>query len=323
MKFRKSILLLTVLMLPVIWLIQGCGSEKSQLLPAWQLVDAKRYRAMGQADPFVSWSPDSKSLIFAEEELYGIVPINIFKWNVGDKKIKAIAQGKSPSFISSDEIIYLKVDKIKKAQGIYKKNINTNEELEIIQNVKKNEFWDDVIGIYYNPSRKTVALSLVERTRFFSPGTEEYSMDGKLLGDVKTRMSDDIVDSSSNPDGSKCAILVQKSEYAPVSLQIAEGKNNYGKELANGGVRSVAWSPDGKYLAYNMNADVVLYNSANGSKITIGKFAANKVDDSRFVSRLAWSPNNKYLAAMVYVPSSAGDYPLIYVLDMSKLKWNN
>jgi len=108
-----------------------------------------------------------------------------------------------------------------------------------------------------------------------------------------------------------------------LKLQIADDTRNRGKDVASGELGAVAWSPNGSLIAYADSVEVAVVRPSDGKRIVVGRFG-DTVDpqDERFVSRLSWSPNSNYLAALVYVPSQVRDYPVLYVLDMSKFKWD-
>lgn len=319
MSIRNAALLLILVAIAAGgWALHGMvASEPTQLVPAWRLLEPQRYRGMSQLDPFVSWSPDSRSLLFSEFSYKGQTD-KIYRWDVGENEITEVTSGASPNFTGKNRFIYLK----KEPKSIIERSLTTGEEKEIMPAVTGSEFWGDVAAINYNPEKNTVALRLVEITRHYTPGSEEFDMEGRWVGDIPTRMADGIVDFSGSPDGSKCAILVQESVDQPVSLQIADEGQKRGKVVATGHLGAVAWSPSGEIFAYGESTNVVAVRPGDGKRVVIGRFgAARGSSQSRHVTRLSWSPNSQYLAVLVYVPDISGDYPIIYVLDMSRFNW--
>jgi hypothetical protein len=207
-------------------------------------------------------------------------------------------------------------------------SLRSGKEREVASALKRGEFWSDVIGIAYNPKRRTIVARMAEYTQFSTPGTDEYDLTGKLISTVSTRLGEGIVDWSSDPTSGKSAILVQEKAGGPVSLQIvpkAFGRNaRRGREIAKGNLTSVAWSPNGRTIAYSQGKIVVAVRPDDFSRVIVARFGdPDDESDKRTAVRLIWSPNSQYLAVFVYVPSPAGDYPLYYVLDMSKLKWQS
>lgn len=119
MKSRTLLLVLLVAALSAgILTLIGCGSERStQLVPVWQLFEASRYWGMQQIDPFVSWSPDSKSLLLSEQSYISHRQL-LMKWNVGDKKLQLVTYGISPNYLNDHEFVYLK----EMQRGIFKRD---------------------------------------------------------------------------------------------------------------------------------------------------------------------------------------------------------
>ncbi|MCX8052798.1 MAG: hypothetical protein N3B12_03235 [Armatimonadetes bacterium] len=319
MKSRVILVILGILAVGVgVWISVTTGSGiPDQLVPAWQLLPKETYRAMGVTDPFLSWSPDSSSIIFSVFDR-GSRRDKIFKWEVGEKKLEYITEGMSPNFVSNHEFLYLK----RQPKGILLRRLNSGEEREVAKLLKKSEFFSEVIGFSYDPERKTITVRMAEWTRFRTLGPDEYDLSGKYLGEVSTRQSEGIVDYSFDPTGSRCAILVEEQPERSISLQIAKGKASRGREIARGELNAVAWSPDGRVIAYAEDKTVVAVRPNDLRRVVVGRFGnPNDEFDKRKAVRLIWSPNSRYMAVMVYVPNTKGDYPLYYVLDMSKLAW--
>ena len=320
MTVRRAIVVLVVVAAAAgIWVLVWGGPRITvRLVPAWQLVPAHRYGGSDVVDPFVSWSPDSRSLLLSE---YSRVArkAQIFRWNVGEKKLRSVTDGSSPNHLDDQTFIYLKT----KPKAIYKRDIESGSETEVLAKVKLSNFWDEVDSFTYDPERKTVALRLAKFTRRYVPGTEEYDMTGRLLGDVSTCRGENVVDCSRDPTGSKCALVVQEAEGATASLQIADKGQHRGDTLASGSIGAVAWSTADDLVAYAESTSVLVVRPSDGAKAIVARFdAPTDKPDARYVCRLSWSPNGHYLAVLVYVSSRTGEYPLIYVLDMSSFEWD-
>ncbi|MGC8861331.1 MAG: hypothetical protein ACP5R5_01000 [Armatimonadota bacterium] len=319
MRTRIAIAILIVIAAGVgIWAALGTReSAAERLVPAWQLLPAQSYRAMGVLDPFLSWSPDSRSVIFSVFGL-GSQRDKIFRWRVGEKKLEYITAGVSPHFVTADEFIYMK----KLPKGIFLRSLRTGKEREVAALLKKNELFPEITGFSYDPERKTITVRMTEWTRFRTFGPDEYDLEGRHVGPVYSRLGENIVDWSPDPKSSKCAILVQQDRGRILSLQIAHGSRSRGREIARGDLNAVAWSPDGRTLAYAFDKTVVAVRVADLRRAVVGRFGnPDDESDKRCAARLIWSPNGDYLAVLVYVSDPQGDYPFYYVLDMSKLKW--
>ncbi len=292
------------------------GDVPEQLVPAWQLLETGAYSCTTLGDPFISWSPDSKTVVLSAFPTASRMD-TIYKWTVGDKSTVKVCLGSTPSFISANEIIYLNQD----PKRITARNLTTGAEREFAPAVAATEFWKEATGFVYNAAHRSIILRLANMTDFRDPGTEEYDLNGKSLGEIGTRMSEGIADFSHDPSGSQCALLVKETDAAPVSLQLAKGNKRRGKVIDSGQLGAVAWSPDGKLVAYGKAAQVIAFWPSDGKRMVIGSFANPKdTTEQRAVRRLSWSPDGRYLAVLVYVSKQAGDYPLVYVLDTSALR---
>lgn len=320
MNSRTVIVLLILIALAVGgWaLFHNMSAGGERLVPAWGLLAASKYKAVSMTDPFVSWSPDSRMLVLSAYE-FRSRSARIYRWNVGEKKLRPVTAGSSPNFVSVDKFLYLKPD----PKAVFLRSLSTSREHEVMPEVKKSAFWEDVTGIMYDPARKAVALRLAEFTHYYTPGSEEYDLSGKRLGDAETRTSEGILDWSRDPKSSRCALLVREQDDEPITLQIAGGQHSRGAVVASGDLGAVSWSPNGDTIAYGDSTSVIALRPSDGKCVTVGAFPDPKnPEGKRDVVRLSWSPNGQYLAAMVYVRLDGGDYPLIYVLDMSKFKWD-
>jgi len=326
MRIRTAIIALTfVVLIAGIWTLSSCGSgERTQLVPAWQLLDSGRYRGMGLTDPFLSWAPDSRSVIFS---VFGLQSQKdtIYKWNVGEKGITAITDGASPVHISESDFLYLRKPQNEKQppKAVFTRSLVTGKESEVMSAAKNADFWEEVTAFSYDPAQKHVIVRLTEFSDFYTPGSQVFDMNGKHLGQAEDLGSEGVMDSSPNPAGSNTALLIQAEEGKAVALQIAAKKATSGETVASGILTCVAWSPNGEILAYGRMGEVVAMRPSDHRSVVIGRFA--KPDDPKdktYVHRLIWSPSGDYLSVLIYVPDAAGDYPLIYVLDMSKFDWD-
>lgn len=325
MRMRTALILLLVIALGVAVVVYVFSGSPGPVkpVPSWSLLPKASYRAMAVTDPFVSWSPDSRSVLLGLQDLESF-EYKIFMWDLGKKKLTYITSGVSPNFVSDDEFIYLRRDTSKKALGIFRRNLRTGSEREIALGLKKNEFFPDITGFDYDPASKTITVCMTEYTRFRTPGPESYDLGGRFVGSVSSRQGEDIIDYSYSPDRSRCAILVSKRYTRPIRLQIAEGSDSRGREIAKGDINAVAWSPDGRTIVYAHDKMVVALHPRDMRRAVVARFGdPDDQKDKRYVSRLIWSPNSRYLAVFVYVPDDHGDYPLYYVLDMSKLDWGS
>lgn len=320
MRIRIILAILVVLVVAVgVWVAVATGPPGAvRLAPAWQLLPAESYRAMGVLDPFLSWSPDSRSVIFSVFGL-GSQRDKVFRWKVGETKLEYITTGVSPNYVTDDEFLYLK----KQPKGIFLRSLRTGKEREVATLLEKNEFFPDITGFDYDPQRRTIIVRMTELTQFRTPGPDEYDLEGKHIGAVSSRLGEGIVDSSFDPTGKRCAILVQERQVGPVSLHLAGGQERRGREITRGKLNAVAWSPDGRIVAYADDKIVVAVRPQDHRQVVVARFGDPDDDsDKRYAARLIWSPNSQHLAVFVYIPNPAGDYPFYYVLDMSKFKWD-
>ena len=145
-------------------------------------------------------------------------------------------------------------------------------------------------------------------------------MDGNRVGDGASGPGGDVVDFSCDPDGSRCAIVVGRGPAQ--ALEIADTGQSTGEEVAEGAIGAVAWSPADDLVAYGESSHVAVVRRSDGKTAVVARFDPPMANsDGRYVSRLSWSPNGHCLAVLVYVVGSRGDYPLVYVLDMSDFKF--
>jgi len=321
MNRRTAYFILVIIALAAaVWMaFRSASSERTRLVPAWLLTYESGYSARRMVDPFVSWAPDSKNLVFSAANYAGGGP-RIFIWSVGGDKLQELTNGLAASYTADGDAFYYFSQEPK---TVMKYDVRSGKQTEVLQDIKRSDFWAETKAVYYDPQRETVALRLAEFTPHPSTGIEEYDLDGKLLGDVEERGGRGVVAYSSETDGSRTALIIEEIGGRATTLQIAEGDNDRGKIMDSGIIGAVDWSPKADLVAYGKSYAVIVARPGQTRKITVGRFPPPQgKPDRRFVSRLAWSPDGSYLAVMVYVPNESGDYPLIYVLDMSDFNFD-
>jgi len=304
-------------------LFSRASAPETQLVPAWQLTPARRYSAIALTDPFVSWAPDSRSLLFSALDVK-LRRNAIYRWQVGEKKLRYICNGTSPNYISNNEFVYLKKDFSgsfsEDEKALILRTLSTGKEREFAPAIKNSQFWNEVTAFTYNPARRSLILRLVEFTRYYNPGSEEYDLSGRKIGELQTRLSEGIVDWSAAPDG-KFAALVEEKEGAPLTLQVIDKGKSRGRVLAEGRLSCVSWSPDGKIIAVGESLTVSAIRPSDGKRLIVARFGdPNDPNERRYVCRLSWSPDSRLLAVLLYAPEQANDYLEMYVLDLSNIK---
>lgn len=318
MKTRIAVVVLIVVALAVgaSVVARSTSEPKVSLVPTWQLLRPAAYRAMQVTDPFVSWAPDSRSLLFSERA-YANYTDYVFLWNVGETGLDLVTKGASPNFLPDGEsFIYL----TRKPARVVKRDLDTGREVAVMPKQAGGDEWRDVVGIRYDPDNNAIATRLTEFTEFDLAGTDLYDLAGNHIGDVKIDTDSSTMRVTRDPRSKRYAAIV-KDGSRQLALQLRSDNSESVRTIATGCIGAADWSPDGSTIAYGSGADVVLYHPADGSKTIVGRFGLPRdKDDHRYVARLMWSPNSCYLAAMVYVPREGGDYPLIYVMDLSRPK---
>lgn len=320
MKTKTAIVIIVVILLTAGFLsILGCGStEAVRLVPAWAVTAPNAYDGQSVKDEVVSWSPDSKSLLFS---LSGAKHYQaaVFSWKVGEKQIERLANGISANFVDNNNIIYV----WQNPMTFYMRGLSTGRTSPIVQNIKNVDFWKEITGFTYNPIRKSLALRFADFTRYYQSGTQEIDLTGKSLGSVPRTTGDKILCRSDNPKGEQSAAIVGELSGSTQELRISKkGEEGNTKPLATGSLGAVAWSPDGKVVAFADANTVEVLNVADSKIITIAKFGKRpESGDAPYVCRLYWSPNGSYLAALELLPEDYSCKAMIYVLDMSKITW--
>jgi len=318
MKTKAILAAIVVIVLGVgAWAMLGGGSSvKVELVPAWQVTPPSLYTADMQVEPFVSWAPDSRSLLFAGAGSKSYRN-RIYMWKLGEKQVKPVVDGTSPNFIDSDTFIYLRTNL---PHALMKYSLSSGKEEEIAQNIKTSEFWSEVNYLTYNPEHKSIILGLSKLSPYYNPGCQEFDLTGKLIGAYRLIKDDAVLDASWEPKGSR-SVAVVGSETAPAQeLRLGrEGKEAEGAVVATGSIGAVAWSPNGRLIAYGDGVNVNVLNPETHKTVTVARFHAVPPNSTTCVRRLSWSPDSNSLAALDLVMDDTGGYPLIYVLDMSKL----
>lgn len=321
MSIRNAILALVIIALAAGGFVffTTVSGESVRLVPAWQLLEAGVYSGRAEVDPFVTWSPDSRSLLLSAFN-FSADQSKIYAWRVGEEKLEIVTEGSSPNFLPDGRgFIYLK-----RQRGVFVRDLASGEQTEIAAGIKKSEFWQNASAVVYDSALERLTLRLVDYTLRYTPGTDTFDMNGAHVHSAGYKKGDDVVDACLDPKGLRRAIVVEEEEGCPQSLQIARAGSDRGKEIAcSPRIGAVDWSPDGLTIAYGDQARVVVVRPEGGGKVVVAAFPGSEKDpDVRYVSRLSWSPNGCYLAALLYVSSMHGDYPIIYVLDMSGFKWD-
>lgn len=295
------------------------AGEPDRLVSAWQLTPAKRYRAMQVTDPFVSWAPDSRSLLMSA---YTFDPLKslVLWWKVGEKQLRLVTEGVSPNYMEDGRrFIYLKTEPTR----LFIYDLATATEEQILPELTSADPWSEAKAFTYDPERRALALRLVDYTQFYLPGTEEYTLDGRRLGPVATGLGGETMAVAASRSGRYRAAIVDTQRTGRLALKVREKGSGGEREVAAGYIGAVDWSPDDDVLAYGDLSSVVLFRPGDDRKVVVARFGPPPASpDNRYVSRLKWSPNGDYLAVLVYVPSEEGDYPLIYVLNMSGFRWD-
>lgn len=308
-----------VIVVGVLIVLGRAGQTPSRLVPAWQLTPANRYRGMQLTDPFVSWAPDSRSLLFSAYN-YNPYKALVLRWKVGERQIRLVTEGVSPNYMENDRrFVYLKPE----PPRLFIFDLATGEEEQILQELTSKHPWSDARAFIYDHERRVLTLRLTDYTQFFFPGSEEYSFDGRKLGTAATGLSSDTLAYRESRNGRFLAAVKDDKGSGRHALVVEDHDGRIKtREVASGYIGAIDWSPDEDVLAYGDVGAVVVFRPGDGQKVVAGRFGPPRdKPDSRHVSRLKWSPNGDYLAVLVYVPDAGGDYPLIYVLNMSKFKW--
>jgi len=317
MKSRLLIAAVILIVLGVgLWVVMGGGDSQIDLVPAWLLTPQGMYSGESLLDPAMSWSPDSKSLLVAARSNKTSRPW-ILRWNVGDKQLDRVAYGTSPNYMDKDTFLYL----IANPCIVVEHSFSRGTDRAIIRNFEKVDFWKDITSFSYVPARKTLALRFSTFTRYYEPGLVEVDLTGKPVGKLPRLTGNGVLDRSTDPRNRQVAEIIGELSGGERILQVSlVGATSGGKRIASGDLGAVAWSPDGKTIAFADTSEVKVTDPAGAKIITVGRFGSSGTTGTPYVCRLAWSPDSRYLAAIQLVPNEIGGDMMAYVLDMSKLK---
>lgn len=102
-----------------------------------------------------------------------------------------------------------------------------------------------------------------------------------------------------SPDGNSIAFAENSfSDYSTLSIMDVNGKHKVSYPLSYFGVATLAWSPDGAYLAFQMSADdhpsIGILNVASGEINLISR-------EGTIDSRLEWLPDGERLVYIDYI----------------------
>lgn len=319
MKIKTAIILIIIIALAAgLWAALGSKpTEVTHLVPAWVLTPPKAYDGQSVKDEVISWSPDSKSLLFS---LSGTkyYQMAVLHWNVGEKQIENLVKGVSANYLDNSNIIYL----WQNPMTFYQRGLTTGRTSVIVPNVRKVDFWKEISGFTYNPTRKSLILRFEDFTRYYQPGTTEIDLTGKTLGSVPRTTGDAILCRSDDPKSWRSAVIVGQLSGNTQELRISrKGEENKAKTLASGNLGAVAYSPDGRAVAFGDANEVKLLNLINMKTVTVARFGNLPASGQPpYVSRLYWSPNGSYLAVLELLPTEYSCSAMVYVLDMSKIE---
>jgi len=318
MKTKTMIIIALIALAAGLWMTTRGSSEDARLVPAWQLTVDQAYDGEPSQDPVMSWSPDSKSLLFAVVGLQSH-KFSILKWNVGDQRAERATYGVCPNYVDNDSFMLFRSSPL----GIYERNLVTGKESPIAPNLRKLDLWKEISAFSYDPVRKTIALRFSGFTRYYEPGCQEVDLTGKFLGNVCRTTGDGVLDRSLDPKGGQSAVILGDLAGKTRELRISpQGGDAKGRVAASGNLGAVAWSPNGRVVAYAEDNTVKALDPSTMKIATVARFGKlPESGDKPYVCRLLWSPDGDYLAAMELVPGDYVTFEMIYALDMSKLKW--
>lgn len=319
MKIKIVVAAVIVILLAVVtWVVVGRGSgQTTRLVQAWQLTADRSYDSNALVDPVVSWSPDSKSLLFVGigAKFYQNY---IYQWKVGDTRIIRLSAGFCPNYVANDRFLYLKSN----PRVVAEYDLTTRRERFIAPQLAKWDLWRELTGFSYDPMRKTLALRFAKFSRYYEPGVEEADLNGKYLGRLPRTTGGGVLDRSRDPRGNRDAVILGDLTGETRQLRIARPGDEFkATTIVENDLGAVAWSPDGKTVAFAEADEVKLLNPANRRIVTIARFT-NPSED-RYVCRLVWSPNSKYLAAVELVPTEESAFMMIYVLNLGSREARN
>lgn len=300
-----------------LWAIAGRGSEPVRLVRAWQLTPKGMYSGDMILDPTVSWSPDSGSLLLAATDSKSSKTW-ILGWDVGEKKLSRVALGVSPNYTSKSTFLFLYQNPLM----LIEHNFATDGQRMLAKGFPEVDFGGDVTSFSYIPERKTIALRFSGFTRYPESAREEVSLTGKPIRKLPRHGGNGVLDISRSPDGSRSAEIRGELSGGERQLTIGSGQNEEADVIARGDIGAVAWSPDGRIVAFADFNDVKAVDPDDGKIVVVARFdSSSVVEQAPYVCRLVWSPDSKYLAAIQVVPHEMGGNMMVYVLDMSRIRF--
>lgn len=295
--------------------VAGCRPERAELVRAWQLTPDNTYSGPSLVDEAMSWSPDSKSLIFQVVSTKGNGP-SIMRWVVGEKQIERVTRGTSPNYTSNDTFVFLQTyPKI-----LLEHTFSTNIQRQVAKDFEKVDIHRDVSGFTYDPVEKTYLLRISDFTAFYQPGCVAIDENGRQTKIVPPTTGSGVLDRSSDSKSNQSAVIFAAGDSR--ELRISEpGKELEAEALAKGSLGAVAWQPDGQIVAFGDSSEVKIISPKNGKIQTVARFFdREEAGRSNSICRLKWSPNGRYLAALNLVSYELNSYAVLYVLDMSHIK---
>lgn len=319
MKNRTTIVIpLLVALAAGLWCVSGCGPrEETRLVHAWQLTPDGAYDGEPMRDPVVSWSPDSRSMVFTvvARKTY---KSSVMQWNVGDERVTRVTYGGGANYVDNDTVLLYNSN----PPSIIERNLKTGRVRQIASDLRKIDLYREITGFTYNPVNKNLELRFSNFTRYYEPGCKAVDLAGKDLGNIPRATGDGVLDRGRDPKGGRSAVILGDLTTPAQELRISpEGQDTKGELIAAGNLGAVAWSPDGRVVAFAQANTVKTLDPKDKKIVTVARFGKlTDTGDQPYVCRLNWSPDGNYLAATEILPIEGGMVEMIYVLDMSKVQ---
>ncbi|MBP5093310.1 MAG: WD40 repeat domain-containing protein [Abditibacteriota bacterium] len=301
------------LLLLLALLAVGCGDgTPREYAKLYRVTEPNRYLVSYLYDPFVSFSPDSKTMVF-----YGVTrgvnKADVYTWNIGDAKTRKLFFGFTPNYISGDEIIYVHPYTGRKCIQTY--NFKTGEVKEVCPKLKESDYWKEIFGIE-SRGDGTFTTRMCDFSKYYFAGSDICDIEGNILGPVK-RIYNDTSVAVYDISGDR-AVTIRSTDNDNVLNLVVSGKDGETdkKVIGHGKFGDAAWRPGGgSTLAVADGASVLLWDADSGEKKVIADIPKG---DRSFVCRLKWSPDGKYLAIGVFVDEKEADYMDIYVAEINR-----